>query len=167
MKSLLFLILLIILFNEVINAQYRENKTIYDYHGYSYQPGDPYNPSTMALGSFLMPGLGEILEGEGARGFPFFFGSLSLSATKFYLSHYVDMNYTNTDVMRKSIFFTQIGLRIWSAIDASRIAKVNNQAFRCKYNQKLIFQVLPYCEINDNYGLAEVFPSGIKLLVTF
>jgi len=52
----------------VADAQYRINKKKYDYHGYSYQPGDPYNPGAAAFGSLIAPGLGQMISGETGRG---------------------------------------------------------------------------------------------------
>jgi hypothetical protein len=169
MKSILTLAFLVMIYSEACNAQYKVNKTKYDRHTYSYQSGDPYNPSTMALASALIPGLGEILEGEGKRGFPFLVGSLSLTVTKYYVffRNSPEMSYTAQDVIRKSILFTQIGLRIWSAIDASRVAKVNNLAFRDKYKKDISLQILPFCEAQNNHRISMFYPVGITIFVSF
>ena len=50
-----------------VDAQYNVNKNKYDYRHYIYQPGDPYNPGTAAFASLFVPGLGQIICGEGLR----------------------------------------------------------------------------------------------------
>lgn len=169
MEKNIVLIILTILYSASSNAQYKENKSKYDFKTYSYQAGDPHNPSAMAFASIVIPGFGEILEGEGKRGFPLLIGSISLKVIKTYVTFRSspEMSYTNKDAIRKSILITQIGLRIFSAIDASRIAKVNNLAFRDKYNKDISLKVMPFCEEQTNYGISMVYPTGFTILVSF
>jgi hypothetical protein len=50
---------------------------------------------------------------------------------------------------------------------ASRIAKVNDLAFRDKYNSTVSLKILPYSGLLDNYGFCKTDPVGITLLVSF
>jgi len=149
------------------DAQYSSNKTIYDYHEYSYQMGDPYKPSQMSLASAFIPGLGQFIEGESSRGLAFLGGSIALVTTKWVVIYKTDASYTVKDVIRKSALIGQIALRIWSGINASRIAKVNNLSFRDKYNSTVSLKILPYSGFMDNYRFCKADPVGIALLLSF
>jgi hypothetical protein len=156
-----------IFFISACNAQYRINKTKYDYHTYSYQMGDPYIPSAMSLASVFIPGLGHIIEGESLRGLCFIGGSLSLAVIKRAVVWNRNYSLTFQDVIRQSNRIGQIALRVWSAFDASRVAKVNNLAFRARYNSNINFTVLPYSDITDPYGLINSDPIGMTIIVSF
>ena len=68
MKRLIFAILGVLLISTASNAQYRVNKKQYDYKSYVYQVGDPYNPTIAGVASFFIPGLGQMISGEGKKG---------------------------------------------------------------------------------------------------
>jgi hypothetical protein len=88
-------------------------------------------------------------------------------AFKWTFTFKTDASYTAKDVIRKSVLIGQIGLRVWSGINASRIAKVNDLAFRDKYNSTVSLKILPYSGLLDNYGFCKTDPVGITLLVSF
>jgi len=167
MKRILVIITGLIILPFACNAQYSIYKAKYDYRSYSYQLGDPYKPSQMSLSSALIPGLGQLIEGESMRGLGFLGGSISLVAFKWIVIWKTDASWTAKDVIRKSTLIGQIGLRVWSGINASRIAKVNNLAFRDKYNSTVSLKILPYSGLLDNYGFCKTEPVGITLLVSF
>ena len=167
MKRILVIITGLIIFPIVCDAQYSIYKAKYDYREYSYQMGDPYNPSTMSFASAVIPGLGQIIEGESARGIGFLGGSIALTGFKWIVFWKTNASYTAKDVIRKSALIGQIGLRVWSGINASRIAKVNNLAFRDKYKSIVTLKILPYSGLLDNCGFCKTDPVGITLLVSF
>jgi len=145
----------------VCDAQYSTYKAKYDYHTYSYQMGDPYKPSQMSFASALIPGLGQLIEGETVRGLAFFGGSIALVVYKWetYPNPTAQSFYLN--------LIEQIGLRVWSGINANRIAKVYDLAFRDKYKSTENLKILPYQGLLDNYGLCKIEPVGITLLISF
>ena len=167
MKSILEIIIGLIILHTACDAQYSIYKANYDYRAYSYQMGDPYNPSAMSFASAVIPGLGQIIEGESARGLGFLGGSIALAGFKWIVIWKTNASYTAKDVIRKSALIGQIGLRVWSGINASRIAKVNNLAFRDKYNSPVSLKILPYSGLLDDYGFCKTDPFGITLLVSF
>ncbi len=167
MKKIISLAALLLLFSISCNAQYRINKTKYNYHTYSFQMGDPYNPSVMSLASVCIPGLGQIIEGESSRGFCFLGGSLSLGIINRLVRWNMHYSWTFKDVIRQSNRVGQIGLRVWSAIDASRVAKVNDLAFRDKYNSKISLKILPYPVFENPYGFCKTDPVGVTLIFSF
>lgn len=167
MKRIIAIITGLLLLHIACDAQYSIYKAKYDYHAYSYQMGDPYKPSMMSLSSAIIPGLGQLIEGESMRGLGFLGGSIALAVFKRIVIWKTDASWTAKDVIRKSAFIGQIGLRVWSGINASRIAKVNDLAFRDKYNSTVSLKILPYSGLLDNYGSYKTGPVGITLLVSF
>lgn len=76
MKKYILLLINVFLVCSFTDAQYRINKTKYDYHTYTYQVGDPYNPAVAGITSLLIPGLGQMFSGENGRGLAFLGGDL-------------------------------------------------------------------------------------------
>ena len=56
MKNLYLFLVSFLILSTVTDAQYKINRTKYDYHTYQHQTGDPYNPAFAGFASFLVPG---------------------------------------------------------------------------------------------------------------
>lgn len=159
MKNLLMLSFLISLVCSPIFGQYRINKLNYNAHKYVYQPGDRYDPTLAGVASFLVPGLGQVLAGETGRGLLFFAGSVvssaltisSLSKNTVLIS---DGYYSETRKTSGSTYIGLIasaGIWIWSIVDAVKVAKVNNLAYRDK-NKVGLHNFSPVLIQNPNNG---------------
>ena len=121
----------------------------------------------MSFSSAVIPGLGQLIEGETLRGLGFLGGSIALGVFKRLVIWTTNMDWDEKNMIRKSVFMGQIGLRVWSGINASRIAKVNDMAFREKYNSTINLKIMPYSGILDYYGFSKSNICGITLLFTF
>ncbi len=111
-------------------AQYRINKKIYDRHDYIYQQGDPYKPESAALLSLIIPGLGQATCGEIARGSIFFGSSIAWFAfISYYGTNFGPESKEAYDLIAY-YFLGQATISVISMIDASRVAKINNLAWR-------------------------------------
>jgi hypothetical protein len=151
MKRLVILITGLMIINLVAFSQYRKYNMYYDFKDYVYQPGDPYNPETAGVASLFIPGLGQMICGETGRGVGFLagcIGSFSIAVGGLFLN--LSVTEPDPDFESKlsmSYYLMYIGLAgsaaIWicSIVDAIRVAKVNNMAFRDrKFNDgKLTF----------------------------
>jgi hypothetical protein len=167
MKRIFAIITGLIILHVASDAQYNIYKDKYDYRTFTYQMGDPYKPSQMIISSALIPGLGQLIEGESIRGLAFLGGSIALAVFKTRLIWRPDVSFTTSNAIRNSVLIGQIGLRVWSGINASRIAKVNDLAFRDKYNSAVNLKILPYSDILDYYRFCKTKPVGITLLLSF
>lgn len=82
MKKLVILFAAIVLSATMLSAQvvpgmkYKELKHMYNARDYVKSAGDPYSPGWLGFGSFVIPGLGQVLSGETGRGLAIFGGSL-------------------------------------------------------------------------------------------
>jgi hypothetical protein len=153
----------------VINAQYKVNKTNYNFHTYSYQIGDPYNPTVMGFASLVIPGFGQMLSGEGGRGIAFLGGNICLIGIKWIGIYAMSENgnsYYDSN-LRTLVNIGKAGIHIWAAIDASRVAKVNSLVFRDKNNISYNLRILPYFGSADFLGMNEKVPFGLTLSLTF
>src|SRR5450759_4570003 len=74
MKRISLILISVFLISTSINAQYKINKTKYNFRTYTYQVGDPYNTALAGIASLLIPGLGQMVSGEGGRGAAFLGG---------------------------------------------------------------------------------------------
>ena len=143
MKKFLFIVVagLISLGLSSVHAQkYSINKQKYDYCMYIEQAGDPYNPAICGVASFFIPGLGQMIAGETGRGLAFLGGSIASTAVmitgfsyfaySLTSSYHPDYGYSQVDY--SGLVFGLVGLTgaiaipIWSIVDATRVAKVNN-----------------------------------------
>lgn len=148
-------------------GQYKIDKTKYDHRNYKYVAGDAYKPSAMGLASVIMPGVGQIYEREGLRGFCFLGTSISMFAIKQSVVRNREYTLTFQDIIRQSNRIGQTLLRVWSGIDASRIAKVKNLAFREKYNMTTQIKILPYSPDYDTIRPVADDVFGLTVLITF
>jgi hypothetical protein len=156
-------------FSLTCRGQYTINREKFDTHRYSYQVDDPNNPVLMALSSAVIPGLGQIFEGETDRGIDFLGGFLPmvLANRLFTFPFKSDLTYTQRYNLRTGALVGKSLLRIWSALDAMHVAKINNLAFREKYKSDLSIKVFPYPNLPEPYYPGRSFPVGITFIVSF
>ena len=114
------------------------------FNNYSYQEGDPYYPGVSAMSSFILPGLGQFINGEPRKGVLYLLGT-AISAGAFYTG-YKKFQDTREIEPGESVYrnrgrvlgwgglISQAVLMIYSASDASKVAKRKNIAFRSKRN---------------------------------
>jgi hypothetical protein len=159
-KNIILTLACLIFINAATNAQYKINKTKYNYRTFKYQTGDPYSPAVAGIASFLIPGVGQMVSGETRRG-AVFFGGFAGFLTLIIIG-------TTTADIDKAIPRVLIGfsgivvLDVISSIDAVHVAKVNNLVFR---ERKKIsqFQISPYI----GSFVAEKIPVGLAFRVRF
>jgi TM2 domain-containing membrane protein YozV len=169
-KLYLIIICLLTLSCAIVDAQYKINKSRYDYHRYIYQPGDPYNPGSAGVASLIIPGLGQMISGEPGRGLGFFTGCTGFLALSV-VGGIINGNAHEGDMDGIPLLLAGLagaGITwICSIPDAMRVAKVNNLAFRAKYNSNVSLKVLPYSDIIDPYGFITANPVGITIIILF
>lgn len=173
MKKVILMLISLLLLSTIVNAQYRINKTKYDFRTYSYQVGDPYNTGVAGIASLLIPGLGQMLSGEVGRGLGFLGGDLVCGVVYVvgYVSVLTDIDSGGTGSGGSGAMLAggigMLVVDIWSIIDAVRVAKVNNLAFRDKnktsYSLKLQSLIMP----RNNVSTANIVPVGLTFKVVF
>lgn len=163
MKRLLFFVLIAISLSHFSNAQYRINKYKYSPKMYSPQMGDPYNPTVAGLASFLIPGLGQMVSKEPGRGIAFLVSYVGLYV--FAISNVPKYDAYGNYVGGNPVFGTvsllgMVGVGIASIVDAVKVAKVNNLAFRDQNKSAFKLEIKPYLsgstynsKVNPNIGL--------------
>lgn len=119
--------------------KYRDYKNLYDPHTWIPYSDDVYKTGVVGVASALIPGVGQMIEGEFWRGAPFLLGNLAclyLMGSSMYYFVPVEDNSTASDrhALGGAIFFgamaVDIGLRIWSCSDAVKVAKIKNLYYR-------------------------------------
>jgi hypothetical protein len=141
MKKLVFVFMaMAMIASTTCDAQYRVNKMQYDYQQYVPEVGDPYNPGVAGVCSFLIPGLGQMISNEGGRGAGFLGGYIGCWVV--YGVGYGSVLYdgSGAGVMLLGAAGA-LGVNIWAIVDAVRVAKVNNMAWRDRSQTSL--QLLP------------------------
>lgn len=133
------------------SGQYKLNMTKYKTNDYSYQLADPYNPILCGVASYLMPGLGQMIAGETRRGLTFtsvYFAGATVAVTGFLINP-LDPNIRDprgvTGVALLASGMTIVAVTgVWSIIDAVKVAKINNLAYRDKKGTTLKMRFHPY-----------------------
>ena len=128
-------------------ARYKDIKNTYDPKQYVPSTVDPYSPTWSSFFSFFVPGSGQMLSGELLRGALFLGGTAIVSSI--FTDTYSDLGKqlkTNADQTQllwvdkeagqldvwilAGCSVIELGLGIWSSIDANRIAKVKNMYYQ-------------------------------------
>ena len=135
----------------ISSLKYKELKNIYDYRDWSRKDGGRYSPALMGFCSWIVPGLGQMISGEGARGAGWLAGSVGCAAIAgagagMYLA-YTNDNSLNPGYYGVGMYMAILGaaslltLDICAIVDAYRVAKVKNlydQSIRApKYSLEL------------------------------
>lgn len=157
MKKFMF-ILTVVLFSASITtqAQYSVNKTMYDFRQYVPEVGDPYNPGVAGIASFFIPGLGQMISNEGGRGAGFLGGYVGC-----WVVYGIGVGSMSNDIAMDGYYdgagagLVLLGIggalvvNIWSIVDATRVAKVNNMAWRDR-NMSSSIRVQPELMLSPN-----------------
>jgi hypothetical protein len=164
-KALVFIIVISVFTINTIDAQYKINKETYSFKDYERETTGPHSPGVNAFASFLVPGLGQALGGEPLRGLIFLasdIGSFTIGFIGLYQG--LDSNTSAGTAAGALVFLAgMVGtfavIPIWSAIDASRVAKVNNMAYNDRQKLSSLnvhphFQVLPNNKISSGLTLS-------------
>ena len=170
MKSFAVSLFLVIMGLGMANAQYKIDKTKYDYSTWTYEEGDPYNPTTCGVLS-IIPGVGQMVAHEGGRGAAFLGGFAGCWVISAVGAGYA-MGSSNELQAALGVGIMVVGLSgmvavdIWSIVDATRVAKVNNLAWRDKNNTGLNLKLEPYVLPLQTYNYTKT-QVGLSLKLNF
>jgi len=169
MKKFILIIIGVFLISTCAFSQYNVNKTKYDYRTYFHQVGDPYNPTVAGITSYLIPGLGQILSGETGRGLAFLGGYVVCSTI--YLAGTLSLYFKNGPTesglgLIAGGALVLLSFQIWTIVDAIRVAKVNNLAFRDKNKSSCLIKIQPYFS-SINYYSSTKPVTGLSFKFSF
>ena len=157
MKKILFIFTCLVVFVFTSNAQYKINKTQYNPKQYVHEVGNPYNPTVAGLTSFFIPGLGQMFSGEFVRGLTF----LGIWGGSFAAILY---GFEDAEALFFGGMIVFLVTPIWAIIDAVKVAKVNNMAWRDRQGNVLSLQVNPYIGANT---INNSNPVGLSVRLNF
>ena len=156
--------------------KYKEIKHLYNPKEYIKDIYDPYNPAVAGVCSFLIPGLGQILDGEIGRGILFLVGAgfTTGAAVAFSQPAYYSGKTANYYDWQAPVSIAclcgALAIDIWAIVDAVKVGKIKNM-----YNQDLrklfsdnninvsLSPTLAYVPMSN--GLTPT--AGVALRVTF
>ena len=181
--------------NYYSDKKYKELKKLYSKRDYHKTSGQPYSPLLAGIGSYVIPGLGQLYAGEGGRGALVFIGScvMGIGTGVAYYKHVMDMeewlegqghslqesdidtstlDYTNypTGSMLKIFAWLGVGAvyNIWNICDAVKIAKVKDAYWQdCHGYSAVTLSMDPYFAYTPVPGSGLQPVSGLSLKLTF
>jgi hypothetical protein len=174
-KKFHILLITFIFIGASATAQYKVNRLKYDYHDYSRSTGDRYDPIVAGVTSSLLPGLGQVISGEPGRGLVFF-GTYAGCATIYIIGlvrtyDILGAGISGEDVKEGGISMmlmggtATLGILVWSVVDAVRVAKVNNLAWRDKKLSSDI-DIEPFLNF-ESYTQNPSYQTGVTFRLTF
>ncbi len=151
--------------------KYREYRKLYNPQDYAAMPGDRYNPLLGGVCSWLIPGLGQMVNGEVGRGFGYLGASFgcyiaAYSGTLLVLTsidddaaysppaqHYNRSQQVAGTVLMMAGAFAWIAVNICSIVDGVRVAKIKNMYERDVRDMASVsLRLEPY--LATTYGMA-------------
>ena len=175
--------------------KYKELKKVYSKSDYNKTSGQPYSPFIAGLGSWLVPGLGQLYDGEGGRGLVVFLGSCAMGtgtivsyfkqvmAMEEWLQsqgHSLDetnidtstLDYTNYPADATLKYFLWLGAdviyNIWNIFDARKIAKIKDAYWQdCMGYSAVTVSLDPYFAYTPVPGSGMQPVTGLSLKLTF
>lgn len=151
MKRFSILLFLILFANTCVFSQYKVNKNKYSTKEYTYTISDPYHPFLCGLASYFIPGLGQIIAGENQRGLTFlgaYLGGSVITVSGMIMYPLNQQVSAKNDLMAVNLIISgltiSLGSYIWSIIDAVRVAKINNMAYRDKKTSSDNIKLYPF-----------------------
>lgn len=162
-------------------TSYKDLKESYDYHLYVKDQDDPYNVAWTGLASFAIPGISQLIMREN-RGWYFLGASLILSSIcEDELESLQDLividssgqgSFSDEDKAKKHIGLlclaglAELGVMIWSSVDASHIAKVKNMYYQRRNRASVDMSLYPSMDfVQTGNGLQPA--AGMTLALRF
>ncbi len=168
MKKLVLTLIAVVTLSAMASAQYNINKTKYNFRAYTYEAGDPFNPTLCGVMSFMIPGVGQMIAQEGSRGAAFLV--VDIASTIIYFVGTVQIADDPEGLNGAgAVLFGAAGIittTIWSTVDAVRVAKVNNLAWRDKNNTGLNLQLNPFIIPVQTYNSTKT-QIGLRFTMSF
>jgi len=158
-----FILTLILCGQQFTYAQYSVNKRKYDTRDYYYQTGDPYNPIVCGAASYLLPGLGQMVAGEKERGLIFtsIFAAGFVTAITGFIRNPLYPGPTEIVLLATGMTVCG-GAFVWSIVDAVKVAKINNLAYRDKKKTSNIIYLQP-CFVDNRIENRHFIGASLKV----
>ena len=153
--------------------KYRQYRKLYKASDYVRMPGDRYSPVVGGLCSFLIPGLGQAVNGDFGRGLAFFGGTvagyMAMGVGIGLLDSYDEGAGTAGSVLVTVGGAAVLGVAIWSIIDGVQHAKIKNMYLRDIVGiSSLDISLNPYIASTAAPFSPDASPAfGLSLNVTF
>jgi hypothetical protein len=147
----------------------------FDDLNYIYQQGHTRNPSGMATASFLIPGLGQMMLGESSgvlffAGWTICFGTMLAAGKPMFKAIFFtgpdDPNYHKTPILFLIGMAGGFSIRIWSAANASHLAKIHNSNLRERNRNTGSVSLLPYTGYASPLT-GNATPVGLSIRINF
>ena len=190
MKNSLFLTVILLLFPLLAGAQdattvlndddrpvpegivpgmkYSEYAKLYDPRSYVEQKGDRYSPVWGGIASAIIPGLGQMVNGELGRGFTFFGAYAGCFVLATLGTSNVSPNNNAGGIISGIAFAGMIATGVWSIVDGVRVGEIKNLYARDTESMSAIsVRMDPFFAKAASTTSGQAAAAGLKLTVSF
>lgn len=154
--------------------RYNQYKRLYNHREYVPEQGDRYSVGWGGWASFFIPGLGQMINGEGGRGVGYLLGSILCEAVTISGSNLVNGGMADIGApILLSGLIALMAVDISAIVDGVRVAKIKNMYYQdlqlMKKYPEVNFTMQPY--ISTTGGRIGAVPdtpvAGVTLCMTF
>lgn len=161
--------------------RYKQYKKLYNHRMYIPEPGDRYSVGWGGWASFFIPGLGQMINGEGGRGAGYLIGSILCGTTTILGANLCTTGVAIDDegMMIGGLIATICGSVAWLSVDIGaivdgvRVARIKNMYYQdlqtMKNHPEINFTMHPYVSATSSHiGAGLDTPvAGVSLCMTF
>lgn len=161
--------------------RYKQYKKLYNHRMYIPEPGDRYSVGWGGWASFFIPGLGQMINGEGGRGAGYLIGSILCGTTTILGANLCNTGVATDDegMIIGGIIATVCGSVAWLSVDIGaivdgvRVARIKNMYYqdmqKIKNHPEINVTMQPYVSATSSHiGAGLDTPvAGISLCMTF
>lgn len=161
--------------------RYKQYKKLYNHRMYIPEPGDRYSVGWGGWASFFIPGLGQMINGEGGRGAGYLIGSILCGATTILGANLCNVGVSIDDegMIIGGLITTICGSVAWLSVDIGaivdgvRVARIKNMYYqdiqKIKNHPEINVSMQPYVSaLSSHIGAGLDTPvAGVSLCITF
>ena len=166
------------------NLKYKDLKENYNFRLYTPQDADPYHVGWTSAYSFFIPGSGQMMMKEVGRGWIFLGSSVIAEAiARNYADDLLELvvrdeegqiSFSDENKAKKDFFvilgagLAELGIAIWSSIDANHMAKVKNMYYQDLTGRRSAVDVKVEPFLSYTTGQTSLEPAaGLSMKLSF
>lgn len=148
--------------------KYRQYAKLYSTSDYTKRVGDKYSPVWGGVASFVLPGLGQMVNGEMGRGFAFMGLSVACGVVSSFSNDFFSYTSDIAPIVASVALAGAFAIDIWSTIDAVKMAKIKNMYARDTAGMAALdIKMQPYFAFTAPSANGQRPVTGVTLAVSF
>lgn len=150
------------------SMKYKQYAKMYNSKDYVKRVGDKYSPAWGGVASFVLPGLGQMVNGEMGRGLAFMGLSVACGVVSSFSNDFFSYTSDIAPIVASVALAGAFAIDIWSTIDAVKMAKIKNMYARDTAGMAALdIKMQPYFAFTAPSANGQRPVTGVTLAVSF